>query len=482
MNINSIPLTFDKSHILTIGKKLYKESINLIRELVNNSFDADATRVDIELKNDMIIVKDDGIGMDHQDLINYFKIGSQLKKQTKLSRIYKRKLIGEIGIGKFSSLGATNKFQLITKKGNFKAKLIFDQNEWTQSGDSWEIPFTILKADNLESDGTTVILYNVEKNFTPQEVYDRLRISVPLDAKNFKVYINSKRVEPLFIDGQKSEVNISTDFGTIKGNIILSNKALPYSEIGIICCVKDVMITRSLFGYEDYGHGTRRITGKINADFLEFTADRDNFIITSDQYKAFYKIMHDKVAQIVNLLKSEENEKKIAQSRKALSKAAKILKNAFHKLPNLLKDMKIIVSKGHTGEIEDENVVGSVSGEKKPKNLTTSSIKKSNRGEYNIIHINPITHNKTLKNIKTDLGFNFGFVDEGENGPPSYFYNHTIYINHQHVLYKKNSKNEDDEIKYLVDLLIAEAAILTSPLDLRQYHERRIEILTKAFE
>ncbi len=39
-----LPVTVDKSHLITIGERLYSESIELIRELVNNAYDADATR------------------------------------------------------------------------------------------------------------------------------------------------------------------------------------------------------------------------------------------------------------------------------------------------------------------------------------------------------------------------------------------------------------------------------------------------------
>jgi hypothetical protein len=40
-----LPVTVDKSHLITIGERLYSESIELIRELVNNAYDADAAEV-----------------------------------------------------------------------------------------------------------------------------------------------------------------------------------------------------------------------------------------------------------------------------------------------------------------------------------------------------------------------------------------------------------------------------------------------------
>lgn len=39
---NMLEVTVDKSHIVTIGERLYGESIELIRELINNAYDAAA--------------------------------------------------------------------------------------------------------------------------------------------------------------------------------------------------------------------------------------------------------------------------------------------------------------------------------------------------------------------------------------------------------------------------------------------------------
>ena len=59
-----IPVTIDKSHIVTIGERLYAESIEFVRELVNNAYDADATLVEISVSGDTIEIRDDGSGMD----------------------------------------------------------------------------------------------------------------------------------------------------------------------------------------------------------------------------------------------------------------------------------------------------------------------------------------------------------------------------------------------------------------------------------
>ena len=40
-------VTVDKRHIVSIGERLYAESVELLRELVNNAYDADATEVHV---------------------------------------------------------------------------------------------------------------------------------------------------------------------------------------------------------------------------------------------------------------------------------------------------------------------------------------------------------------------------------------------------------------------------------------------------
>ncbi len=51
-----IPVTVDKSHIIALGERLYGESIELVRELVNNAYDADASGVNVQINKDNIVV------------------------------------------------------------------------------------------------------------------------------------------------------------------------------------------------------------------------------------------------------------------------------------------------------------------------------------------------------------------------------------------------------------------------------------------
>jgi HSP90 family molecular chaperone len=117
------PAAVDKSHLITIGERLYSQSIELIRELVNNAYGADATRVGVTLGSDSIVVEDDGSGMDLDGLKQYFNIGSQEKLQNPLSSRFQRVRVGQFGIGKFASLAACRRFEVTTQKGDFVARV-----------------------------------------------------------------------------------------------------------------------------------------------------------------------------------------------------------------------------------------------------------------------------------------------------------------------------------------------------------------------
>ena len=122
-----LTITVDKSHIITIGERLYEQSIELIRELVNNAYDADATRVDVNVTEKEIVVADNGEGMNMEGLIQYFNVGSGEKLVNPLSPRFGRNRIGQFGIGKFASLAAASRFEVTTQKGE-----VMDTKEQTR--------------------------------------------------------------------------------------------------------------------------------------------------------------------------------------------------------------------------------------------------------------------------------------------------------------------------------------------------------------
>jgi len=221
-----ITVTVDKSHIITIGERLYAESIEFIREIVNNAYDADATLVEITVSEDEIEIRDNGAGMGRVGLRQYFNIGSQQKLYSPKSPIYFRDRIGQFGIGKFASLSACERFEVLTKQGEFVGRVVFDKVEWEKTGTEWSLPLEILPANYGKQDGTTVMLTCLNRRYDLNDIEARIIEGTPLKVPNFGVRLNNHTVTPRSLTGHKVPFLEGTEFGPVHGEIIILPQTL----------------------------------------------------------------------------------------------------------------------------------------------------------------------------------------------------------------------------------------------------------------
>ena len=168
---------------------LYSNKEIFLRELVSNASDAldklklktltdenlksldFSPRVDIEIDtdNNAITISDNGIGMNEQDLIE--NLGTIAKSGTKsfvaqLSGDAKKdsNLIGQFGVGFYSSFMVAQKVEVLTKKAGEDQAY-----RWISSGDGeYEI-----EKDSKDTQGTSITLYLKEQE---SEFADRFRI------------------------------------------------------------------------------------------------------------------------------------------------------------------------------------------------------------------------------------------------------------------------------------------------------------------
>jgi len=85
-----------------LSSGLYNSPAACLKELVNNSYDADAKRVDVFVKPDAarIVVADDGVGMSQQEFVQHFdRISESHKRDASQTTAAGRLKIGKIGIG-----------------------------------------------------------------------------------------------------------------------------------------------------------------------------------------------------------------------------------------------------------------------------------------------------------------------------------------------------------------------------------------------
>jgi hypothetical protein len=478
-----IPVTIDKSHITTIGERLYAESIEFVRELVNNAYDADAALVEIAVGEDSIEIRDNGSGMDREGLGQYFNIGSQEKLYTSKSPVYGRDRIGQFGIGKFASLAACKRFEVITKKNDFVGRVIFDKEQWERGIDEWRLPLEILPADFRKENGTTVILIGLEKKFEPKDIEAKIIEGTPIKAPHFRVRINNHTVTPRSLSGHRIPLLEGTSFGPVTGEIvILSETASTTAEVGIEVKVKQVTVRRELFGMETWGKAMARVRGEVNADFLPITSDRTGFIKDSDEYRAFLDVMGRVMESVKIHLQKLTAKKEGMKVSRALKEALQRIYKALAVNPDLspfgafpVGDVaKGIGDAAMTPKAHEGNKSEEVKVEEKPKQEVKKRKKKPK--------VKRLTPNAIIKRIKFgETGVSCVVDSFGEDGPEVFSEETTIYINRDHPLYKREASKVDTHTLNLARLITQEIALMKDPKNPRQAFDRQSKLLRDAF-
>jgi hypothetical protein len=487
-----LPVTVDKSHLITIGERLYSESIELIRELVNNAYDADATEVNIKMIKEFIEVTDNGAGMDREGLKQYFNIGSPEKTIKAKSPIFHRDLIGQFGIGKFASLSACECFEVYTQKGDFAAKVIFDKREWEKEGDQWNLPLQIMPPDRERADGTTVTLLRLIREFEPEEVVRKIVEGTPLKAQNFIVRLNGLRITPRSLSGHRIPFLEGTEFGPVHGEIIIlpSSTASP-SELGIEVKVKQVTIKREFFGLEHWGKMVSRIRGEVHADFLPVTTDRSGFVLDSSQYQTFQEVMEKIIQEVNDVLKRLAGRKEKRRASKALKEALQRVHRALALNPDLspfgaiplggegegmggagVVPKKLDQKEGRETQLAEEGKVGE---EAKLPLQQKKAKKKSPK-------VKRLTPNAVVQRMKFgETGVSVCVDDFGEEGPECFTEGTVIYINQQHPLYQREAKKPESYILNVTRLITQEISLMKDTKNPRQAFSRQSKLLRDAF-
>jgi hypothetical protein len=478
-----IPVTIDKSHIITIGERLYTESIEFVREIVNNAYDADATLVEIVVTEDMIEIRDNGSGMDREGLKQYFNIGSQQKLYDAKSPVYNRDRIGQFGIGKFASLSACKKFEVITKKDNFVARVIFDKEQWEKAGDPWQLPLEILPADFRKQNGTTVILMGLARRFDPKDIEAKIIEGTPIKAPFFRVRINNHTVTPRSLSGHRMPILEGTSSGPVSGEIIiLSETASAATDLGIEVKVKQVTIKRELFGMETWGKGMARIRGEVNADFLPITSDRTGFIKDSGEYKEFLQVMGKVIEGVKVALHKLTLKKEGKKVSRALKEALQRIYKALAANPDLSPFGALPIGdeargSGNAAEVSQKKEGPSEEEVKIKEDQKTPVTKKKKKPK-----VKRLTPNAIIKKIKFgETGVSCVVDSFGEDGPEVFSEETTIYINRDHPLYKRESAKVDTHTLNLARLITQEISLMKNPRNPRQAFERQSKLLKDAF-
>lgn len=487
-----IPIRIDKSHLSTIGERLYSQSLDLIRELVANAYDADATVVKIKADESSIVVEDDGLGMNRSGLEKYLTIGSNDKKQNPISPKFKRIRIGEFGIGKFAVLSICDHFEILTRSKNYSATLIFDRQDFETRND-WNIPL-VEHIQTDEKTGTRVSLHDIKKSISLFDIERHLIHIFPLNDKNFSIYLNGNKISSKFTPGERFKINVRTAYGEINGEIILASLMLAKESTGIGIRVRGILIKRDTFNIEAlHSLSIRRLTGEIHADFLPITASRDEFIKDSDEYKEFEKVMNKKLRKVIKSLQNSADsyqDKKAEQVlsdvllniREALKKSRDIL--LLETLPLFAKDKTRFAMNEKINSPVISTALSAPPGKKdrQDKDELNEALKKIKPPARSRIKTLLRDKNRIIKKVKIGGSeFLVSFAHLGGEEKESFMEGGIIFINRDHKLFKSLEGKSDLIFYHLMRLVSQEIIKLAEPESLEVAFDWQGELMKNAF-
>lgn len=161
--------------IHTIGSDLIGDSYAALVELVKNSYDADATKVDIVFKytkidNEnalMISIKDDGHGMDFDTVINKWLVpATNDKLKRKVSKKGTRTLQGRKGIGRFAAsiLGQEMTLSTVDENGE-KSETVIDWRIFKTDDYLENIEILVDKNETNEPSSTEILIIAKDEKY-----------------------------------------------------------------------------------------------------------------------------------------------------------------------------------------------------------------------------------------------------------------------------------------------------------------------------
>ena len=360
-----------------LGLNLYSNVPAVLSEVVANSWDADASEVDIEIEPGKITITDNGHGMTFDEVNEkYLNVGYERRKHDAVrTPQYDRPVMGRKGIGKLSLFSIADTVEVQTVKGDGKHGFVMSARKITaQIGaqDSSTYHPDPLSDDQitLNREGTRIVLTGLKKrgSQTPTALRKRLarRFSIIGPEHNFTVSVNGvavqitdrdcfHKLQYLWYYGEESDkytefcdsgelesdeeregkISVQSEenaepapyqvtgwIGTVVGSGDLQDDDDNLNKIGIMARGKLVQ-EDILEAFTEGGLYTKYLIGEIHADFLDLddqddiaTSNRQELIKDAPRYQALSRWIKDELRHIANqwtALRSENGEEEARQ-------------------------------------------------------------------------------------------------------------------------------------------------------------------------
>ena len=277
----------------------------IVKELIENAFDEDATKVLVTLlKNGVVVVEDDA-GMNPDAMEKFLILGSPHKKQDSISPKLKRIRTGRYGTGRLSFLTSFDNMKIRTRRDDFSKSILIDGNTLDKLFRG-NVELDDINEPTLDRNGTELTMKNSKVPLDIFRLTKEIRKLAILRHPMFEVYVKEDEnfiewnfdgaqiIKAPEIQGHKIPVNI--DNGRIIGEIVIARRPLSEDERGIAIMVGNHIVTRNNFGFDTKFN---RVTGYIRCDTLTSRFADKSALIEDEEYLKFNQAMKTFIIDIV---------------------------------------------------------------------------------------------------------------------------------------------------------------------------------------
>lgn len=273
--------------------KTWISPYEIVRELIENAFDEDATNVLVTVLDNGNVVIEDNAGMNSNSMDKFLILGSPHKAEETLSPKLKRLRTGRYGTGRLSFLTSFDQMKIKTRLDDFSKTISIDGNTLEQLI-TGRAKLREIGESKLNRNGTEILLIgskiSIDINKLSKEIKKLSILKYPLfdvyikSADNFKEWdmSNSQVIRSPDIQGYKLEVSL--DNPRITGEITIARRPLGQDEKGIAIMVGNHVVLRSTFGFDNK---LSRVTGYVKCDELTSRFADKSALIENDVYNNF---------------------------------------------------------------------------------------------------------------------------------------------------------------------------------------------------
>ncbi len=236
--------------------KTWVSPTDIVKELIENAFDEDATRVLVTILNNGSVIIEDDAGMDENGMEKFLLLGSPHKRTESISPKLKRIRTGRYGTGRLSFLTSFESMKIRTKRSKFAKALVINAGvlEKLYTGNA---KIDEVKEPHLKREGSELLMSGAKAQLDIFKITREIRKLAVLRQPRFEVYIKTaEKFKEWNFDGaqivrapeiQGYRVPVNLDNGRIMGELIIARRPLSDDERGIAVMVGNHIVMRRQF-------------------------------------------------------------------------------------------------------------------------------------------------------------------------------------------------------------------------------------------